>query len=275
MFKNFEKPIQTTLNNIEELINAKKGNEINIKKVSKSFALDIIGNVVFSLETNSFKNDDFSRKVTQLFAPKSNFLVLFLFIIPKFVLRFLKTSSLKLETVEYFSDFTLKLIEERKNNKDVVYNDFIEMLLKSEAEGNVSNNFDEKGYINRKLNLEEIVGQAFFFFLAGMETISTALSLLLYELSLNPDIQEKLHEELKSLYPEEKISYDDLNKSKYLDSVINETLRLHTILNRIFTKAHADYDFGDFKVKKGQTVGISLYNLHHDKDLYQEPYKFR
>ena len=44
MFKNFKHPIETTLNNIEELIDSKKAQEgVDTKKLMKSFALDIIG----------------------------------------------------------------------------------------------------------------------------------------------------------------------------------------------------------------------------------------
>ena len=63
----------------------------------------------------------------------------------------------------YFSKLTLKLIDERKKNKDQVYNDFIELLLKSESES-VDKNFDEHGRIEKKLTQEEIVGQCFIFF---------------------------------------------------------------------------------------------------------------
>ena len=97
--------------------------------------------------------------------------ILFLFIMPKALVRFLKLTFLKKETVQYFSKLTLSLIEERKKHKDVVYNDFIELLLKSEAAGEIEKNVDEDGHIVRKLTTEEIVGQCFIFFVAGMETV--------------------------------------------------------------------------------------------------------
>lgn len=71
-------------------------------------------------------------------------------------------------------------------------------------------------------------------------------------------------------YDSDQISYEDIKKSKYLDSVINEvnllnifinscvinfiyqSLRMHPSLNRMFRISQADYDFGDFKVKKGK-----------------------
>ena len=58
-----------------------------------------------------------------------------------------------------------------------------------------------------------------------METISTTLSLLLYELAIHQDIQDKLYKDLIACHPTDDVAYDDLNKSKYLDNVVNETLR--------------------------------------------------
>ena len=100
------------------------------------------------------------------------------------------------------------------------------------------------------------------------------MSLLLYEMAINSEIQSKLSKELWECYPTDELNYEDMNKSKYLDAVVNETLRKHTTVGRIFRKTLADYDFGDFKVKKGQTIGISLHNLHNDPALFKEPQKF-
>ena len=66
---------------------------------------------------------------------------------------------MKAEFISYFIKLTLSLIEERKKNKDVKYNDFIELLLKSEAEGEVEKNYEKDGHIVRKLSIEEIVGR--------------------------------------------------------------------------------------------------------------------
>lgn len=81
---------------------------------------------------------------------------------PEALVRFLKLTFLEKTTVSYFGQLTLNLIEERKKNKDVKYNDFIELLLKSESEGEVEKNFEEDGHIVKKLSVEEIVGRFCF-----------------------------------------------------------------------------------------------------------------
>lgn len=108
-----------------------------------------------------------------------------------------------------------------------------------------------------------------------METISTALIHVLLKLAIHQDVQAKLYEEIIGTFPDEKIAYDDIGKSKYLDAVVSETLRIHPAINRLFRICVGDTDFGEFKVNKGQLVGVSVYNIHHNPALFPEPDKFR
>ena len=52
------------------------------------------------------------------------------------------------------------------------------------------------------LILQEMKGQSVVFFLAGYETTSSALSLLVDVLAKNPRVQEKLQEEIDKHYPD-------------------------------------------------------------------------
>lgn len=64
--------------------------------------------------------------------------------------------------------------------------------------------------------------QAFVFFFAGFETGSATIAYALFELAINPDIQEKVHEEIDELLnSEDGCSYDNcVNNMKYLDMVV-------------------------------------------------------
>lgn len=54
MFNNFEYPINNCLKNIDELIDCKENQNVEIKNLMRGFSLDMIGNVVFSLKTNAY-----------------------------------------------------------------------------------------------------------------------------------------------------------------------------------------------------------------------------
>ena len=74
------------------------------------------GNVVFSLKTNSYKQDEFARRVMNMIKI-SKLNILLSFVLPDFLMRFFRISNLRKEGVDYFSKLTLTLIDERKKNK--------------------------------------------------------------------------------------------------------------------------------------------------------------
>lgn len=74
-----------------------------------------------------------------------------------------------------------------------------------------------------------MVAQCLVFFFAGFETVSTLLSFMAHELACNEDVQERLYEEIVATERELKgkpITYEAIQKFKYLDMVVSETLRL-------------------------------------------------
>ena len=111
--------------------------------------------------------------------------------------------------------------------------------------------------------------------LGGMETVSHALVHILLELALNPEVQEKIAEELASTYPTDEVSYEDIGKSAYLDACLKESNRKHVSLNRVLRVALEDVDFGQFNIQAGQLMGVSIFNVHHNPNFFPEPYKFR
>ena len=64
---------------------------------------------------------------------------------------------------------------------------------------------------NKRLSVDEVLAQALMFLIAGYETTSTTLTACAYELALNPDIQQKLYDEINGAIDSDgEISYDAL-----------------------------------------------------------------
>ena len=53
------------------------------------------------------------------------------------------------------------------------------------------------GWSRKGLNQDEILAQGFVFFLAGYETTANTLALFGYHLAIQPEIQEKLYQEIR------------------------------------------------------------------------------
>jgi cytochrome P450 len=62
---------------------------------------------------------------------------------------------------------------------------------------------------------------------------------------------------------------------KYMDMVIDETLRIYPVVVRADRVASADYEYNGITIKKGQVIMASIYAMHHDPDIYPEPEQFR
>ena len=64
------------------------------------------------------------------------------------------------------------------------------------------------------------------FILGGLDTTASALSRILMLLSLHPERQRKLRQEILESHAADGMEYDELNRLPYLDAVVRETLRL-------------------------------------------------
>lgn len=75
----------------------------------------------------------------------------------------------------------------------------------------------------KKLSLNEIAAQTFLFFFAGFETSSQTISFCMYHLAKNPEIQNKVHDEIDRVLEKYKgqISYESISEMDYLECCID------------------------------------------------------
>jgi len=68
------------------------------------------------------------------------------------------------------------------------------------------------------------------FFAAGFEPSATTMSFCLYELAVNPDIQDRLRNEIDTVLKKHggSLTYDGIQEMSYLDKTISGTM-LETI----------------------------------------------
>ena len=61
---------------------------------------------------------------------------------------------------------------------------------------------------------------------------------------------------------------------KYMEMVIDETLRMYPPAARTDRVASNDYEYEGIKIKKGQVVTVAIYAIHHDPSIYPNPEQF-
>uniref|UniRef100_F6SZ84 Thromboxane-A synthase n=1 Tax=Equus caballus TaxID=9796 RepID=F6SZ84_HORSE len=130
--------------------------------------------------------------------------------------------------------------------------------------------------LSRPLTVDEVVGQAFIFLIAGYEIVTNTLSFATYLLATNPDCQEKLLREVdhfneKHTAPE----YCSLQEGlPYLDMVIRETLRMYPPAFRFTREAVQDCELLGQRIPAGTVIETAVGALHHDPEHWPRPEAF-
>lgn len=112
--------------------------------------------------------------------------------------------------------------------------------------------------------------------------MSTLLCFITYELARNPDVQRKLFEEIASVGDSsggELPPYETLQKLRYLDMVVSESLRKWPPIagtDRQCTKPYTmeNFDGTVVHLTTDDVVWIQIYGLHTDAQYWPEPEKF-
>lgn len=125
--------------------------------------------------------------------------------------------------------------------------------------------------------MDGIASNCMSIFTAGYDTTRLALTFWFYCMGKNPDVQERMREEVLQAYEKQgdHLSMETLTNLSYTNQVISETLRLYPPLMTFTTRsAEEDWRYGKYLIKKGTSVMVPLYQLHHDPQYWVEPEKF-
>ncbi|XP_017888037.1 probable cytochrome P450 6a14 [Ceratina calcarata] len=259
---NFEK-------HLDKLVS--KDEPIECRELTAQFTTDVIGSCAFGIETNAMSEEEseFRKMGRKVFAPSVAQIIKFRLrqAVP-WLLTLLSYILPPSDIVQFFTKTIVGTMNYRKEN-NIERPDFVNMLMELKKHPDKLENI--------KLTDTLLTAQAFVFFVAGFETSSSAMSNALYELALNPKIQDKLREEIRQYYKEnDELKYDKIKDLTYLDLVFRETLRKYPPGPLLMRKSIHDYTFENTKVTiPAKTfIWIPLYAIHHDPKIYPDPDAF-
>ncbi|VVC88450.1 unnamed protein product [Leptidea sinapis] len=175
---------------------------------------------------------------------------------------------------EFFVGAIKKVFNARKTSSDKRY-DFIETYLQLKEEGIMRD--ASTGY-ELKPTDEILAAQAYFFFVAGVDTSATAIHFTLMELACNQHILIKLHNEIDTVFEEchDNLTPDDVDKLKYMDKVINEALRKYPPIGMMQRRCTKDaiLPAGNLVIKKDEIVIVPILALHRNPQYFPNPDEF-
>nr|XP_003704278.1 PREDICTED: probable cytochrome P450 6a13 [Megachile rotundata] len=252
---------------LEKII--EQGGLLDCREVAARFTTDAIGSCAFGINMNALSDEEseFRRIGKEIF--KSDFQALmkltFREALPQFynMLGFVLPQN---EITTFLTAIVSETIKYRKEN-NIVRPDFINLLMELKENPHKLENIDMTDTL--------LTAQAFVFFAAGFETSSTTIGHALYEMALNPDIQDKVRNEIREHYTKNngKWTYDDVKDMKYLDKIFKETLRKYPPGQLLRRRCNSNYTFNGTKVTipKDTMVLIPLYAIQTDPAIYPNP----
>ncbi|CAH8344007.1 unnamed protein product [Eruca vesicaria subsp. sativa] len=145
-------------------------------------------------------------------------------------------------------------------------NEFMDALLAA------SRDEDAEYKITRK-HIKGLFTELFF---GAGDTSSTTTQWAMAEIINNPNILERLREEIDSVVGKERLIQEtDLPKLPYLQAVINESLRLHPVGPVLPREFQQGCTVGGFYIAEGTILVMNAYDVMRDPDYWEDPNTFK
>lgn len=254
-----------TAKTMKDQISAGSDNVFEFKDLATKFTVDVIATCAFGIEVNSFKEPDnafaeVAKSVTDFSNWKTG-LKFFGYAIMAPVMKAFGVRIFSQKVDDFFKEAVVDTMNVREE-KGIVRNDVINLLMQvrkgklthdskdekvTEGFATVEESQVGKSQVKQFWDDEDLAAQGFIFFFAGFDTVvirhllfvllfylksipqtASTLSFMAHEVMANPDVQQKLFEEIGAMEVEldgKTISYDQIQGLKYLDQVVSETLR--------------------------------------------------
>ncbi|XP_049537313.1 cytochrome P450 4C1-like [Anopheles darlingi] len=142
---------------------------------------------------------------------------------------------------------------------------FLDQLLKVSVNGQPLSNADIREEVDT-------------FMFEGHDTTTSGISFTLLQLAKHQDVQQKLFEEIDTMYGASAgstvLTSASLQEMKYLDCVIKEALRLRPPVPFIGRTLLEDMEMNGTIIKAGTTITVNIYNVHRNPKIFPDPERF-
>ncbi|XP_062563221.1 probable cytochrome P450 9f2 [Armigeres subalbatus] len=274
--------------------------QIEAKDMLSRFTMNVIASCAFGIGVNCFEEEEHEfmyhgRRMLDFESPEVIAKGLFLRIFPMTAKKW-GVDVMKREQAKYFTKLIKDTVRDRQS-RGIVRHDMIDLLLEArkgilkyeedhddanEGFATVLESDVGKTQVKRSISEIDMIAQCLIFFLAGFDPIATFCIFIIYELILNPEIQQRLYEEVRQINNQMKgkpLTYDALQGMKYMDMVVSETLRKWPLSPSADRLCVRDYTLDDgqglkFTIDKGTCVSFPIHGLHHDPQYFPNPGQF-
>jgi len=200
---------------VVQLLEASEGQQVDIFNIMNRFTLDSIGEIGFGASVGSLEKPDspFLKSFDE--AQRISFKR---FILPGWWLFRLLGIGPEKESRRHFAalkEYSSRIVEELRGNLDSEAGDsFVGLFMKSRSN-------------DMPCGDQFLVDMVLNFLIAGRDTTAQAMSWCLFLLMQHPEVEAKILQEIEGVCgANTKLTYDQLREFRYLEAVLNESLRL-------------------------------------------------
>ncbi|XP_055697220.1 probable cytochrome P450 6a14 [Phlebotomus papatasi] len=260
---------------LEVSLAAFEGAEVDAVEFASRFTTDLIGSCAFGIDCNSLNEKDnvFFRMGRRILTEMKTLELIRFLLCSTYVniARFLRVKVVVPEAREFYMGILRETMKHREMT-GTVRRDLIDMMMQIGKNGKLEESTEEVG----TMTFNEIAAQVFGFFIANFETSALTITACLFELSLQPQLQELAHEEILSTVSEDELTYESLMGMKYLTQILNETVRKYPVVHLLQRQSVADYRIPgtDVTIPAGTLFYIPLWSFQNDSAFFPQPSAF-
>uniref|UniRef100_A0AAR5QGA6 Cytochrome P450 n=1 Tax=Dendroctonus ponderosae TaxID=77166 RepID=A0AAR5QGA6_DENPD len=264
VLRNFVGVFEEKSDQLIKEINDLSSDKANVHLIMKRFTLDVFCETAMRVSLSSLANSadsNYAISIESVCEVIQNRMTSFMKNFD-FFFQFSSDCTREKKNLAVIDGMLHKIIKAKHQERRQIGNakerkDMLDLMMEVDIEGKTLSSSELRAHVNS-------------FTFAGYDTTSSAMSLVLYEIAENPSIQEKLLEEQMQIFSGKlnnaSVTYEILHKMAYLDMVIKETLRLHTIVPCIGKRATKDLQYGN--------LPELIHAFHHNPNYFPEPDKF-
>lgn len=271
------------IEHLNKILPDKGSAEVDIKDILVTYAIDIIGSVIFGLDINSFKEPENKFRCLVHKARRNNLINanigMLIFLCP-FIIKYMVRLGFENKTAIGLREILKDTIEYRERH-NIVRRDMLQLMMQLRNTGKITeddDNWSAKSNTptgeEKEFTLDDIAAQGFIFYIAGQETTSSAAAFTIFELAQHSDLLARAQNEVNEVLARhnDKLSYEALQEMPFLDLCLQETNRKYPFpfLSRECTK---DYTIPGTThvIEKGTPIVIPLLGIHRDPQYFNNP----
>nr|QEV83800.1 cytochrome P450 [Brachionus rotundiformis] len=241
---------------------AEKEEEVFILDEANNMTMDVIASVGFSMEIDSINYDNNLKGY--VFKALEGFNKILFNPFLRFSISgwsYIKNYKRIIKNLRDLGRFQiLKRIESIKDGS-YVSDDLITLMLRNNQ--------------NEEFEIEDLIDDFVSLFIAGQETTANLIAQVVLEVGQKPEILKKIKKEIEEeIGFKTDLKYEDLNKLKYLNCVVKETLRKWSIVPFLSRKADVALNILGFDIPKGSNIQVSSYVSGNCEEFFKNPKEF-